>query len=111
MKLLSSLPIDECRAALREQIARRTAFTRLRLFHSPTSHVVGKVEGERVVLESSTDLFSKRFVGTLRSAPEGSVLEGCWEHPFGSRLWGDEKFDEEVIFRFLAEYARFKKPA
>jgi len=111
MKLSSPLPLDECRAALREQVARRSAFMRLWLFRTQTSRVIGKVDDEEVVLESSTDLFSKRFVGALRAAHEGSVLEGRWEYPFGSRFWGDEKFDEEQIFAFLSEYARFQKTA
>ena len=96
---------------MREQVARRSVFTKMRLFRRSTSHVTGEIEDEKVVLESSMDLFSKRFVGALRSAPEGSVLEGCWEYPFGSRFWGDEKFDEEEIFEFLSEYARFEKSA
>lgn len=111
MKLVSPLSLEECRAVLREQVGRRGAFTRLRLFRSPTSHVIGEVSEEEVVLESSIDLFSKRFIGALRSAPEGSVLQGRWEYPFGSRFWGNERFDEEEIFGFLSEYAHFEKPA
>ena len=109
MKFTSPLPEQSCRAILHEQVQRRSWLLRLRLFCRPTSHVVGVVEEDKVELASSINLFSKRFVGVLRAAPEGSLLEGHWEYPFGFRLFGDEQFDEEEIFGFLAEHAQFKR--
>jgi hypothetical protein len=73
--------------------------------------VIGEVGDSKVVLESAMDMFSKRLVGRLEPAREGTSLEGFWVSPFWSRVWANEKCDEEEIIRFLAEYGRFKKEA
>ena len=103
MKLLSPLSVAECRSILREQVAKRRWTV---LFHPLTSKVVGEVEEESVVFESGVDRFSKRFVGKLSDWQGTTVLEGDWIVPFWSRIWGDHRFDEEEIMRFLCEYAK-----
>ena len=83
----------------------------LRIFRTATSHVVGKIEEDLVELESTANLFPRRFMGSLQSSPEGCVLEGHWVYPFGSKFWGDVRSDEEVLLKFLFEYAQFEKAA
>jgi hypothetical protein len=107
MTLVSPLPIAECRAALREQVATPSWSRRLSPFRKWTSRVIGQIGETEVVLESATDLFSKTLVGRLQATPQGTTLEGSWVRPFWTRVWGNERFDEEEIFRFLQEYGHF----
>jgi hypothetical protein len=111
MTFVSPLPIDACCAVLREQVGRRSWSRRFSPFRKWTSRVVGEVGDCEIVLESAMDLFSKRFVGQLRATPDGTVFEGTWVRPFWSRIWADERFDEQEVIRFLAEYGHFTKKA
>jgi hypothetical protein len=110
MKLVSPLPLDICRANLKEQVGVRP-FTRIGLFRKWTTRVTGEVTDTSVVLESTLDLFSKRFNGKLSPTPHGCILEGEWHTPFWSHIWGSPKSTESEIFEFLHEYGRFEKTA
>lgn len=108
MKFLSPLPIEECRAVLREQIGARSSVFGFR-FRKSASRVVGEFNGEEMTLESGTNLFTKRLVGRLSASPEGSVLEAEWRDTFGSSIYGKLFSVEHEILRFLEVWPRFKK--
>lgn len=100
------MPFPECLAALREQVGRRKRF---RFLGSDTSRVVGHMSDTQLTLEAASDLFSKRLVGRLIPVEDGTELEGRWVVPFWSQIWGDYRYDEEEVFRFLKEHGQLQK--
>lgn len=76
----------------------------MNLFRCRTSRVLGRLAGSAIVLESSSDVYSKRFVGTLRATPGGTCIDYFWKKGAGHCVYGDGAFDEEEILSFLAEW-------
>ena len=100
------MPFPECLAALREQVGKRKRF---RILGGNTSRVVGHVGDATFTLEAASDLFPKRLVGRLVPVGGGTELDGRWSIPFWSHIWGDHRYDEEEVFRFLEEHCQLQK--
>ncbi len=102
-RLRTPLPLEECVPRLRKQVQQLSLFSRINVFHSPTSSVFGRVSDCAITLESSRDRYSKRLVGTLHAEDGGTTIDYAWKAGLGHAIYGDARFDEEEILSFLTE--------
>ena len=109
IKLISPLPITECKAILSEQVQTYTLLFSLgSLFVRRHSRVVGKIKGERLILKYSFDPCSLSLRCILSEIGGQTLLDGYWDSSILSDIWGFHKTDKEEILNFLMEWAKFK---
>ena len=112
MTLISPKPIEVCLSILREQVRPLRWYSKIRLIPKRLSPVIGRVNDDHTfILESSKDLFSKRFVGSLKKDGNRTRIEAQWSIPFGSRIYGFHRHDEEEILRFLRNWLQTEEIA
>jgi hypothetical protein len=100
-QLHTKLSADECIRRLRDQVQSQSILSRLNIFRPGRSRVTGHISHDQFSLESSTDRFSKRFVGRFIPQKEGLIIDYTWQVPITHRVYGDSEFDETEILSFL----------
>jgi hypothetical protein len=103
-QLRTKLSSDECSQRLRQQVQRRTVWSRFNIFRPATSRVVGDVSSDAFSLSSSADRFSKRLVGRFVPEPDSTLIDYTWQAPVTHHVYGDSRFDETEILSSLTDW-------
>ena len=110
IKLISPLPITECKAILFEQVQTYTLLLRFGWMFviRPHSRVACKINGEKIILRYAFDHCSLCLKCTLTESNGQTILNGYWDSSILSDIWGSHKTDKEEILNFLMEWVKFK---